>query len=58
MDQQLVFLIRDVRVFDGRSIVPFSSVMIRDGKISAIDLGATPPAGAEVVDGRGKTLIP
>ena len=51
-------VIRDVRVFDGAQVLPRTSVWIDDGHIVAIDAEATPPAGAEIVDGGGRTLLP
>jgi imidazolonepropionase-like amidohydrolase len=46
------------RVFDGVRVIPDSTVVVRDGVISAVTAGAEFPAGAIVVDGRGKTLLP
>ena len=51
-------LIRDVRVFDGRTVVQNASVLVRDGKIAAVGQSVQAPANAEVVEGRGKTLLP
>jgi imidazolonepropionase-like amidohydrolase len=50
--------IRDVRVFDGEKVLPPTNVLLRDGAIAGVgDLVAAPP-GAEVVEGRGRTLLP
>lgn len=54
--------ITSVRVFDGEAdhlLGPFD-VLLDDGRIAAVtDPGTTqPPAGAERVDGKGKTLLP
>lgn len=51
-------LIRDVRVFDGESVLPANSVLIREGKVAAIGRGLAAPEGATVVEGKGKTLLP
>lgn len=48
------------RIIDGKGGAPVEgSIVIRDGRIDTIQApGAQPPAGAKVVDVRGKTLIP
>ena len=46
------------RVFDGVRVIPEATVVVRDGVISAVMPAAEVPAGATVIDGRGKTLIP
>ena len=50
--------IANVRIFDGENVVPAGNVVIANGKIVACGPGAAIPAGAEVVDGKGKTLMP
>ncbi len=47
-----------VRVFDGVQVIPSTTVIVRDGFISAVAADASVPAGATVINGRGKTLIP
>ena len=46
------------RVFDGVRVIPDATVVVRDGVISAVMAAAEVPAGATVIDGRGKTLLP
>jgi imidazolonepropionase-like amidohydrolase len=48
------------RVFDGKQVIPEATVIVQGGTISAVAAGAgTPvPAGAKVIDARGKTLLP
>jgi len=53
-----VTVIENVRVFDGTSTIPRTTVVLRDGTIRAVGAGARAPAGATIVDGRGKTLLP
>ena len=50
--------ITHVRVFDGERAIPDATVLVDGERIAAVgrDLGV--PAGAEVVDGRGQTLLP
>jgi imidazolonepropionase-like amidohydrolase len=51
-------LVHDVRIFDGVEVVPHGSVLVEDGRIAAVgDLSDAPP-GTELVDGRGRTLLP
>jgi imidazolonepropionase-like amidohydrolase len=51
-------LIRDVTVFDGERLTGPGSVLLRAGAIAAVGRGLAAPAGAEIVDGRGRTLLP
>lgn len=51
-------LIRDVRVFDGETVLERRSVLIEKGKISRVGDRNLEAAGAEVIDGRGRTLLP
>jgi imidazolonepropionase-like amidohydrolase len=51
-------LIRDARVFDGERPGEATSVLLTGGTIAAVGSGACAPPGAEVVDGRGATLLP
>jgi imidazolonepropionase-like amidohydrolase len=56
---QGTFVVRDVRLFDGDRVAEHRSVVVRDGviaEVGASDLGV--PAGARVIDGRGRTLLP
>jgi len=51
-------LIRGARIFDGQRLRPASSVLLAGGAIAGVgdDLGV--PPGAEVIEGRGRTLLP
>jgi imidazolonepropionase-like amidohydrolase len=51
-------LIRGARIFDGQRLRPASSVLLAGGTITGVgdDLGV--PPGAEVIEGRGRTLLP
>jgi imidazolonepropionase-like amidohydrolase len=51
-------LIQDVRLFDGERCFEHRSVLIQNGKISRIDDTSMKVRGAEIADGRGKTLLP
>ncbi len=53
-----VTAIRDVRVFDGERVIPRATVVVRGATIAAVGPDAPMPAGAEIVDGTGKTLLP
>jgi imidazolonepropionase-like amidohydrolase len=51
-------LIRNVRVFDGERVIPRASVLIANGKIEQVGPSLAAPAGATVIGGAGKTLLP
>ncbi len=52
-------LIQGATVFDGEGQeLANTDVMFQDGRITAIGQGLTAPAGAEIVDGRGKFVTP
>jgi imidazolonepropionase-like amidohydrolase len=50
--------IRNARIFDGTRILPMASVLVKDGRVTAVGPGLTPPDGVEIVDGTGRTLLP
>lgn len=51
-------LIRGARVFDGEQVVGPANVLIEDGRIAAVGPDVEAPAGADVVDAAGMTLMP
>lgn len=51
-------LVQDVRVFDGEKVHAKRSVLFDNGVIVNADYRGKPPAGAAVVNGAGKTLLP
>lgn len=51
-------LFQDVRVFDGKAAHEHRSVLVVDGTIANADFRGAAPAGARVVDGKGRTLLP
>jgi imidazolonepropionase-like amidohydrolase len=50
--------IRNVRVFDGRKVIPAATVVFTDGTITSVGTSAKLPDGSTVIDGAGKTLLP
>lgn len=50
--------IHHVRIFDGERVIPEGTVVVRDGEIIAVGADVSPPAGAELLDGHGHTLMP
>ena len=52
------YVIRNVRVFDGETVVERQTVVVRDGKIAAIGATVAVPAGAQEIAGDGRTLLP
>ena len=55
---QDTFIIKDVKIFDGKEVLKDTSLKIENGKIVAIDEYIKPGTDTQVIDGRGKTLIP
>jgi imidazolonepropionase-like amidohydrolase len=51
-------LIRGARIFDGQQLREASDVLLAGGTIAHVGDGAAAPAGAEVIEGRGRTLLP
>ena len=51
-------LIRNARVFDGSTVLQRADVLIRGAHIAEVGTDLAPPAGARIVDGAGKTLLP
>jgi len=52
---------RDVSVFTGTEPTarPHCDVLVRSGRVASVaPTGGAPPAGAEIVDGAGRTLLP
>lgn len=51
-------LVQDVRVFDGKQVHARRSVLIEGGVIANADYRGAAPAGARVINGAGRTLLP
>jgi imidazolonepropionase-like amidohydrolase len=49
---------RNVDVFDGSRIIRRTTVLVRDGMIRAVGSDIVIPPSAQIVDGKGKTLLP
>lgn len=52
------FAIRDVRVFDGERFIERATVTVKDGVIEAVATDLDLPAGRDVIEGKGRTLMP
>ncbi len=54
------FAVRHVRVFDGAKVIENGAVLVVGGKIASVgpDARLRLPAGARVIEGAGKTLMP
>ena len=52
------YVIRNVRVFDGETVVERQTVVISDGKIAAVGSTVAVPSGAQEITGEGRTLLP
>jgi imidazolonepropionase-like amidohydrolase len=55
-DRAIVF--RNVDVFDGSRLIRRTNVLVRDGMIRAVAPDIVIPSAAQIVDGKGKTLLP
>lgn len=55
-DGAIVF--RNVDVFDGSRMIRRTNVLVRDGMIRAVGADILIPPSAQIVDGKGKTLLP
>lgn len=51
-------LVRDVRVFDGKAVHERRSVLFDGARIVDADVRGPAPAGARIVEGAGRTLLP
>lgn len=51
-------LVQDVRVFDGRAVHERRSVLFEGGVVVDADFRGPAPAGARIVPGAGRTLLP
>jgi imidazolonepropionase-like amidohydrolase len=51
-------VIREARIFDGERLRDADPVLLADGIIAGVGPGLGVPAGAEVIDGGGRTLLP
>ncbi|MEV7770827.1 amidohydrolase family protein [Kitasatospora sp. NPDC086791] len=49
---------REARIFDGHRVSADDTVVVADGRIEAVGRRLAVPAGAEVVEGKGRTLLP
>ncbi|WP_400079843.1 amidohydrolase family protein [Winogradskyella sp. R77965] len=52
------FIIENVKVFDGETVISSTSVKVENGIIVKISKRIKSSGNTEVIDGRGKTLIP
>lgn len=52
------WLIQNARVFDGQRMHASRSVLVEGTKIADADFHGAAPAGAQIVDGTGRTLLP
>jgi imidazolonepropionase-like amidohydrolase len=52
------YVVQNVRVFDGERVILRTTVVVTGNTIAAVAPDAAIPAGATVIDGNGKTLLP
>jgi imidazolonepropionase-like amidohydrolase len=53
-----IYVIRNVRVFDGETVAERQTVVISEGTIAAVGSTVVVPAGAQEIAGEGRTLLP
>lgn len=53
-----VTAITGVRLFDGETVIEHATLLLTDGLVRDAGAGLAVPAGATVIDGRGKTVLP
>lgn len=51
-------LFRGARAFDGARVLDHTDVLVRNGRIERVGRKLSAPEGAEVIDAKGKTLLP
>lgn len=54
----VILAFRHVDVFDGSRMIRRTNVLVREGMIRAVGPDVIIPPAAQIVDGRGKTLVP
>lgn len=52
------FVVSNVRVFDGETVIPLANVVVRQGVIVAVGPNVRIPSSLPVIDGTGSTLLP
>jgi len=57
-DTEKPVLIKNVRIFDGKQVMPMSDVLFFEGRIVKVGQNITPPLNAEVIRGDDRTLLP
>ncbi|MFQ5721415.1 MAG: CIA30 family protein [Candidatus Aminicenantales bacterium] len=57
-DSPLSTVIKNVRIFDGIQVIPQTTVVLQKTRIIAVGANALFPDTAEVIDGKGCTLLP
>src|SRR5690348_330701 len=55
---QSSIVFRNVEVFDGTRFMPSTTVIVEGSRIGGLGDDVAAPAGAKVIDGTGKTLLP
>ncbi len=57
-EENLATLFKNVRVFDGDTVIARCDVLIKGGRIVEVTSSINPPKGANLIDGEGHTLMP
>lgn len=57
-NEERPLVIKEVRIFDGFKLIPQASLLVEGNRIKYLGQNILIPEGAEVIEGRGKTLLP
>lgn len=51
-------LIQNVRIYDGKQVIPMGDVLFSNGRIVKVGQNISPPQNAEIIQGDDRTLLP
>ncbi|GAH00356.1 unnamed protein product, partial [marine sediment metagenome] len=58
VDEVVTTAITNVRIFDGKKVIPSGTVVISDEKIVQVGKDIQIPEGSQIIEGKGFTLLP
>jgi len=58
VDKAVTTAITNVRIFDGKKVIPSGTVVISDEKIVQVGKDIQIPEGSQIIEGKGFTLLP
>ena len=57
-ERSRILVFRNVRVFDGKAVIPRTNVVVKGSRIVAVGRRVDVSSGATMIDGKGRTLLP